>query len=521
MFPKRNGSSASRHAGRLLLVVAGCAFGALAPAGAQAAVDLSVRAPSIAGGLTLPVGQTAEGQIDVTNGTTAPEWVKPFIIKQITLLPSCGAAAADPQCKVAPGPDTGVITIADTATGSGACSGTIFDVAVIDALTGRVSFTPSPEISLSANGAGATCTITFTYTVQHMPTKDSGSAPGWQTDLVAYASGYVEYQGQQITADDPGTTKVTVVRDTPELVTRAPQTVTLGGDLSASGTLTAAHPTGTVRFDLFGPTDVGCAGVPMSSSPINLTGTTTGRITYRPPVVPATQTGTYHWTTSYSGDANNDAASSPCNESAATLVSPPSSSPPLPQPATVPGATTSGDGGTTPGGSTIAGAGSGNGGHTTAPPVIGVGKRVRLDRFALTRRTFARASSSTALAVTAAYVPKKQRKAAKKGTTITYTLSGPATVTIVVERVLRGRRASANTCVKATTKLKRKKACTRYATVSTLKRVHTTAGAKKVAFSGRAGRKFMPLGRYRMRAVAIAGVGTGSAERRTTFKIVK
>jgi hypothetical protein len=421
---------------------------------------------------------------------------------------------------VAPGPDPGVITIADKASGSGACSGTIFDVTVIDALSGRVSFTPPADISLSASGAGATCTITFTYTVQHMPTKDSGNAPGWQTDLIAYASGYVEYQGGQTIADDPGTTKVTVVRDPPELVTRAPQTVAVGGDLSASGTLTASHPTGTIRFDLFGPTDLGCAAVPMSSHPINLTGTTTGSITYRPPVVPATLAGTYHWTTSYSGDANNDAVSSPCNEAAATIVSPPSSSPP-PPPVTVPGATTPGAGATTPGGSTTPGSGSGSETSNSPAPLVGVGKRVRLDRFALTRRTFARASSSTALAATAAYVPKKKRKAAKKGTTITYTLSAPATVTIVVERVLKGRRVSAKKCVKATRKLKRKKACTRYAKVSTLKRVYTTAGAKKVAFSGRAGRKVMALGSYRIRAVAIAGIGTGSAERRTTFKIVR
>ena len=162
-------------------------------------------------------------------------------------------------------------------------------------------------------------------------------------------------------------------------------------------------------------------------------------------------------------------------------------------------------------------------------PGTGV-KRVRLDAFALTNKTFARATNATALAANAAYVaPKKKtakkKKAAKKGTTIKYTLSAPATVTIIVERVTKGRRAGgyANKCVKTTAKLKKKKAkvCTLYTKVSTLKRVHKSAGEKKVAFSGRAGRKALAVGSYRIRAKASAGAGTDSAERRVTFKIVK
>lgn len=94
---------------------------------------------------------------------------------------------------------------------------------------------------------------------------------------------------------------------------------------------------------------------------------------------------------------------------------------------------------------------------------------------------------------------------------------------ILVERVTKGRRfgGHGNPCVKATQKLKKKKSCTLYVKVSVLKRIHTTAGAKKVSFSGRAGRKALPVGRYRMRAGASAGTGTASAERRATFKIVK
>ena len=149
-------------------------------------------------------------------------------------------------------------------------------------------------------------------------------------------------------------------------------------------------------------------------------------------------------------------------------------------------------------------------------------QRIRLDKFGLTRKSFARASTATALAATAAKVKttKKKVKKSAKGTTIKYTLSAPAIVTIVVERVTTGRR-SGTKCVKATAKLKKKKPCARYLKSSTFKRTHKTGGAKKVPFSGRAGRKVLAAGTYRMRATAAAGVGTKSATRSARFKIVK
>jgi hypothetical protein len=42
-----------------------------------------------------------------------------------------------------------------------------------------------------------------------------------------------------------------------------------------------------------------------------------------------------------------------------------------------------------------------------------------------------------------------------------------------------------------------------------------------VPFSGRAGRRALPLGSYRMRATASAGSQATSSERKATFKIVK
>lgn len=234
-----------------------------------------------------------------------------------------------------------------------------------------------------------------------------------------------------------------------------------------------------------------------------------GNGTYRSAAVVASQRGTYRWKAAYGGDDDNDGVSSACNEPAAATVVRSSPPPPVPTPP-------AGGGNTSAAADTGAKADAGK-----APIVSNATQGVRLDSFGLSRRTFVRAAGSTPLVATAAADTRESTKAKKaaKGTTITYTLSGPAIVTIVVERALKGRR-SGSRCAKAKSKLKRKKSCTRYVKVSTLKRTHTSAGANKVLFSGRAGRRALPLGSYRMRATASSAANTTSSERKATFKIV-
>jgi hypothetical protein len=504
MFPKLRAGSTSRAVRRLLVIV-GCLVGVLAPASAQAAPDVSV-SPMLSGVETVAVGDVRQGQLIVANHSTAPENTGSLKLTELTLVPSCGAQFADPACAFTPpGADVGVINVGEAATGSGACSGISFAVAVSDILTGRVSFAPSSPVVLGTGPASSTCTVSFTYTVGRAVTKDSSSASGKQTDLVAFVKSTASVVPNKQAADQ-GYETVTVVRDTPVLTTLASASVETGGELSVAATLNGTHPDGNISFDLFGPTDPTCSGIPMSTSTIEVN----GNGTYRSTAVVASQSGTYRWKAAYGGDDDNDAVGSACNEPAAATVV---RSSPLP-PVTTPPAG---------GGNTSAAADTGANARAGKSPIASnAATGVRLDSFGLSPRTFVRASGATALVATAAGVTRKSTKAKKavKGTTIRYTLSGPAIVTIVVERALKGRR-SGKTCAKATSKLKRKKSCTRYVKVSTLTRTHTSAGAKTVLFSGRVGRRALPLGSYRMRATASAGSQTTSSERKATFKIVK
>jgi hypothetical protein len=438
------------------------------------------------------------------------------------MVPTCGQALAPPACDTPGTADPGIIHLAVdplNPVGTGACNGKAFTFDEMTAATGRIRVTSATPIAF---GVGQTCTIPFLYTVDKMAAIDVDGALNTQTEMVAYAQSKAAFNG--VETPHLRWKRLTILRDTPEFITRASAGILVGGELSVGTTIDGTHPDGIITFKLFGPSDPSCVtSIYETTLPVN------GNGTYRTPSVVANEVGTYRWTASYDGDVDNDGVTSACGEASATTVV--SAPPPPPPPATPPpppaGPTGPGTGGTNPGtgGTQTPGTPPGTEPGKSTPIATGV-KRVRLDAFALTNRTFARATAPTAIAANAAYAKKKtaKKKAAKKGTTIKYTLSAPATVTIVVERVTKGRRAGgyANTCVKATAKLKKKKAkvCTLYTKVSTLKRMHKTAGAKKVSFSGRAGRKALPVGSYRMRASAIAGVGTGSAERRTTFKIL-
>ncbi|HEX2053900.1 MAG TPA: Ig-like domain repeat protein, partial [Actinomycetota bacterium] len=97
---------------------------------------------------------------------------------------------------------------------------------------------------------------------------------------------------------------------TPSLATTASPNVALGGQVTDTATLAAGNnPTGTVTFNLYGPNDAGCTGAAVftNTKPVAGNGTITSD-----PFTP-TAPGVYRWVVSYSGDANNNPVTSPCN----------------------------------------------------------------------------------------------------------------------------------------------------------------------------------------------------------------
>jgi hypothetical protein len=135
----------------------------------------------------------------------------------------------------------------------------------------------------------------------------------------------------------------------------------------------------------------------------------------------------------------------------------------------------------------------------------------------LTNKTFAVAKGATAITA-------RKRKKVKRGTTIRYTLTEAAKVTLRFERKLKGRRVKKGkkrVCAKPTRKNRKKRKCTRYKRAGkTLVRT-SKAGKNKVKFSGRIAKKALKRGSYRVTIVATDAAGNKSKAKRLNFKIVR
>ncbi|MEA2703583.1 MAG: hypothetical protein QOD63_1528, partial [Actinomycetota bacterium] len=75
-------------------------------------------------------------------------------------------------------------------------------------------------------------------------------------------------------------------------------------------------PTGTAIFRLYGPSDPSCVAPTMFTSMVAVNGTSVNSSAFV-----TSQAGTYRWTTSYSGDANYNAAGpTPCSSASADVI---------------------------------------------------------------------------------------------------------------------------------------------------------------------------------------------------------
>jgi hypothetical protein len=105
-----------------------------------------------------------------------------------------------------------------------------------------------------------------------------------------------------------------VAKATPALVTAAAAgPVAFGQEISDQATLSGGNSaTGTITFTAYGPDDATCANAPAyTSSAVTVSGD--GGYGNSPAFTPGTA-GTYRWQASYSGDANNAAVATGCND---------------------------------------------------------------------------------------------------------------------------------------------------------------------------------------------------------------
>jgi uncharacterized repeat protein (TIGR01451 family) len=107
---------------------------------------------------------------------------------------------------------------------------------------------------------------------------------------------------------DTGET-VTAALAAPTISSQASAGVTIGGTVTDTATISGGFsPFGTVTFNLYGPGDATCGATAVFTWTSQLSNGTATSGAFTPSV-----TGTYRWTASYAGDANNSPVSGPCN----------------------------------------------------------------------------------------------------------------------------------------------------------------------------------------------------------------
>ena len=284
---------------------------------------------------TTPLGTVTAGTAVVESATFTPVaagsyyWTATYE-GDSNNKPAVAACGADNETSVVNPSQTAISTTASSSKLPGA---TIHDSATVTGLTatagGTVTFT------LFGPSAQQNCTGTPIFTA----TKPLGAVTGGSATVgsgsfspnlagtywwIASYSGDADNTPATGACGDAGETS-TVSPATPAISTTATVSAALpAGTLSDTATLTGltAGATGTVSFRLYGPdptpgtptcVDSGAgANLVFTSGPTAITNNGNGTASAQSGSYLPTETGTYFWVASYSGDPNNDAVAGAC-----------------------------------------------------------------------------------------------------------------------------------------------------------------------------------------------------------------
>jgi hypothetical protein len=193
--------------------------------------------------------------------------------------------------------------------------GTVSDTAYVSGtktLTGTVTFNLYGPSDSSCESTPVSTTV---------GTIHDGKATSGDVVLNALGSYYwvASYSGDSNnlpTTSICGSEEVSVTLANPSIRTVPSGTVGMGGSVYDRAILSGgANPSGTITFDLFGPSNSTCAGTAIDTDTEPVSGGSATSISF---VVNAA--GTYNWEASYSGDTNNDPVSSPCSSETVSVT---------------------------------------------------------------------------------------------------------------------------------------------------------------------------------------------------------
>src|SRR6266511_1385247 len=205
-------------------------------------------------------------------------------------------------------------TLATTASAGVVLGGQVHDTATIAGGTA-----PGGSVTFRLYGPDdATCSAAPAFTSSAVTVSGNGSydSPSFIPTAAGTYRWTASYSGDS--DNDPASSacnaaneSVVVAKVSPTLSTTASAGIALGGQVHDTATLAGGSmPTGTIAFRLYGPDDAGCSNATVFTDTVSVG---SGNGSYPSSNATPTAVGTYRWTASYSGDANNNAAASACN----------------------------------------------------------------------------------------------------------------------------------------------------------------------------------------------------------------
>jgi hypothetical protein len=187
---------------------------------------------------------------------------------------------------------------------------------ISDSATISAGFSPTGQLTFKVFGpSDVTCAGTALFTGNATVSGNGSYGSGNFTPASAGAYRWTaSYDGDAnnnsaTSACNAANETSTVAKASPSLSTTAAN-ATIGSAISDSATITAGFsPGGQLTFKVFGPGDTNCTGTALATLNVTVAGNAaypSGNFT------PATA-GAYRWAAVYSGDANNNSATSACN----------------------------------------------------------------------------------------------------------------------------------------------------------------------------------------------------------------
>ncbi len=206
-------------------------------------------------------------------------------------------------------------SISTTPSGEAPAGGDVSDTATLSG-----GYHPTGTVTFQLFGPGDTdCETpiaTRTGTVSGSGTAASGNVAAGGVGTYRWVASYSGDDANNPVTSPCGDEEVKVVKATPGITTTPSGSVPAGGAVSDAAAVSGGfHPTGSVKFQLYGPGDTDCR-TPIATR----TGTLSDSGAAASGDVTIGAAGVYRWTATYSGDDDNNSVTSPCSEEQVTVT---------------------------------------------------------------------------------------------------------------------------------------------------------------------------------------------------------